>query len=90
MLDEPAEQELALWLTRFGETVQAVADELTPHKLCTYLFELATKFSTFYEKCPVLKSEGEVQTSRLALVAATKQVLATGLGLLGIVAPERM
>ena len=90
VLDEPAEQELALWLTRFGETVQAVADELTPHKLCTYLFELATKFSTFYEKCPVLKSEGEVQTSRLALVAATKQVLATGLGLLGIVAPERM
>lgn len=90
VLDEPAEQELALWLTRFGETVQVVADELTPHKLCTYLFELATKFSTFYEKCPVLKSEGEVQTSRLALVAATKQVLATGLGLLGIVAPERM
>ena len=38
----------------------------------------------------MLKSEGEVQTSRLALVAATKQVLATGLGLLGIVAPERM
>jgi arginyl-tRNA synthetase len=90
VLDEPAEQELALWLTRFGETVQVVADELTPHKLCTYLFELATKFSTFYEKCPVLKSEGEVQTSRLALVAATKQVLATGLGLLGIVAPARM
>ncbi len=90
VLTEPAEQELALWLTRFGETVQVVADELTPHKLCTYLFELATKFSTFYEQCPVLKSEGEVQTSRLALVAATKQVLGRGLDLLGIVAPERM
>ena len=90
LLVEPAEQELALWLTRFGETVQVVADELTPHKLCTYLFELATKFSTFYEQCPVLKSEGEVRASRLALVAATKQVLATGLDLLGIEAPERM
>ena len=90
LLAEPAEQELALWLTRFGETVQVVADELTPHKLCTYLFELATKFSTFYEQCPVLKSEGEVRASRLALVAATKQVLATGLDLLGIEAPERM
>ena len=90
VLDEPAEQELALWLTRFGENVQVVSDDLTPHKLCTYLFELATKFSSFYEKCPVLKSEGEVRTSRLALVAATKQVLARGLDLLGIVAPERM
>ena len=90
VLNEPAEQELALWLTRFGENVQVVSDDLTPHKLCTYLFELATKFSSFYEKCPVLKSDGEVRTSRLALVAATKQVLARGLDLLGIVAPERM
>lgn len=90
VLSEPAEQELALWLTRFGETVQVVADDLTPHKLCTYLFELATKFSTFYEQCPVLKSEDPVCSSRLCLVAATKQVLATGLDLLGIVAPERM
>ena len=89
-LAEPAEQQLALWLTRFGETVQVVADDLTPHKLCTYLFELATLFSTFYEQCPVLKSAGQVRASRLALVAATKQVLAAGLGLLGIVAPERM
>lgn len=90
VLAEPTEQELALWLTRFGETVQVVADELTPHKLCIYLFELATKFSSFYEKCPVLKSEGAVRASRLGLVAATKQVLATGLDLLGIEAPERM
>lgn len=89
-LTEPAEQELALWLTRFGETVQGVADELTPHKLCTYLFEVATKFSVFYERCPVLRSEGEVRSSRLGLVAATRQVLAAGLNLLGIVAPERM
>lgn len=90
VLAEPAEQQLALWLTRFGETVHVVADDLTPHKLCTYLFELATLFSTFYEQCPVLKSEGEVRASRLALVAATRQVLAAGLDLLGIVAPDRM
>ena len=67
-----------------------VADDLTPHKLCTYLFELATLFSTFYEQCPVLKSEGEVRTSRLAICAATRTVLAKGLYLLGIVAPDRM
>lgn len=89
-LDDPAEQQLALCLTRFGETVQLVADELTPHKLCIYLFELATAFSTFYEKCKVLQSAGAVRASRLALVAATRLVLAKGLELLGIEAPDRM
>ncbi len=89
-LAEPAEQNLALALTQFSDTVQTVAEELTPHKLCTYLYELADKFSKFYENCPVLKSEGNVRDSRLALVAATKKVLAKGLDLLGIVAPEKM
>lgn len=89
-LSEPAEQELALYLTRFGEMVQLVATELTPHKLCSYLYELATKFSSFYELCPVLRSEGQVRASRLALVAATRQVLGKGLELLGIHAPDRM
>ena len=90
VLDEPAEQALALLLSRFGEVVAEVAEGLQPHKLCTYLFETATALSSFYEKCPVLKSEGEVRTSRLALCTATRTVLAQGLDLLGIVAPERM
>ncbi len=90
VLDEPAEQALALQLSRFGEVVTEVATGLQPHKLCTYLFDTATALSTFYEQCPVLKSEGEVRTSRLALCAATRTVLAKGLYLLGIVAPERM
>ena len=90
VLDEPAEQALALLLSRFGEIVALVADDLQPHKLCTYLFELATAMSVFYEQCPVLKSEGEVRASRLALCATTKKVLATGLGLLGIEAPDQM
>jgi arginyl-tRNA synthetase len=90
LLDAPEEQALALLLTRFGETVADVAENLQPHKLCTYLFELATAMSVFYEQCPVLKSEGETRESRLALCAATKQVLAKGLGLLGIEAPDNM
>ncbi|MFT8394615.1 arginine--tRNA ligase [Propionibacterium sp.] len=90
LLREPTEQELALWLTRFGEAVDEVAEDLTPHKLCIYLYELATKYSSFYENCPVLRSEGEVRASRLGLCAATRQVLAAGLDLLGIEAPERM
>ncbi len=90
VLDEPAEQALALALSRFGEVVAEVAVGLQPHKLCTYLFDTATALSTFYEQCPVLKSEGEIRTSRLAICAATRTVLAKGLDLLGIVAPERM
>ncbi|WP_232549840.1 arginine--tRNA ligase [Propioniciclava soli] len=90
VLDEPAEQALALQLSRFGEVVETVAADLQPHKLCTYLFELATAMSTFYEQCPVLKADGAVRSSRLALCATVKKVLATGLDLLGIQAPDQM
>ena len=90
VLGEPAEQTLALLLSRFGETVDEVAGHLQPHKLCTYLYDLATAFSTFYEQCPVLKSDGAVRDSRLALCRTTQRVLARGLYLLGIEALERM
>ncbi len=90
VLTEPAEQALALHLMKYGEVVAALADELEPHQLCGYLFDLATAYSTFYEECPVLKSEGTVLRSRLALCLATKRVLASGLGLLGIAAPDVM
>ncbi|MGA4507782.1 arginine--tRNA ligase [Propionibacteriaceae bacterium G1746] len=90
VLDEPAEQQLALLLSRFGEVVAEVGDSLAPHKLCNYLYELAGAYSTFYEHCPVLRSEGEVRESRLGLCRAAKKVLGQGLYLLGIDAPERM
>ncbi|MDR3069753.1 MAG: arginine--tRNA ligase [Propionibacteriaceae bacterium] len=89
-VNEPEEQKLALLLSRFGETVELVAAGLQPHRLCGYLFELAQALSVFYEKCPVLKSTGEVQTSRLALCKAVQRVLAKGLYLLGSEALERM
>ncbi len=90
VLEEPAEQQLALLLSRFGEVVDEVADSLAPHKLCGYLYDVAGALARFYEACPVLKSEGEVRSSRLALCAATKTVMAKGLDLLGIDAPDRM
>lgn len=90
VLGEPVEQQLALTLSGFGDVVDDVAQHLQPHKLCGYLYELAGTLASFYEACPVLRSEGEVRASRLALCAATKEVLAKGLGLLGIDAPERM
>ncbi|HEX8510982.1 MAG TPA: arginine--tRNA ligase [Propionibacteriaceae bacterium] len=90
VLADPVEQSLALLLSRFGEVVDEVAGSLQPHKLCTYLYELATALSVFYERCPVLKSEGAVRESRLAICLATRRVLARGLDLLGIEALDRM
>lgn len=85
------ERELALELLAFGSVVEQVADSLLPHKLCSYLYELATAFTAFYEECPVLKAETpELRASRLALSELTRRVLALGLSLLGIEAPERM
>jgi arginyl-tRNA synthetase len=90
VLTEPAEQRLALLLGGFGDCVVQVAETLQPHRLCTYLFEVASALSAFYETCPVLSSEGEVRASRLGLCAATRRVLQDGLGLLGISAPDAM
>jgi arginyl-tRNA synthetase len=91
ILTEPAERALCLSLLSFGTAVQAVADSLQPHRLCTYLFDLASVFTTFYEQCPVLRAEGEEQrASRLLLSELTARVLAEGLDLLGIEAPSRM
>ena len=90
VLTEPQEQALALALSGYGEVVAEVAATLQPHKLCTYLYDLAGTLSVFYERCPVLRSSGAVRDSRLALCCATQRVLAAGLDLLGIEALDRM
>jgi arginyl-tRNA synthetase len=88
---EPAERELALQLLGFGAVVTQVADTAEPHRLCAYLFEVASLFTAFYEQCPVLKADDdETRQSRLALCAATLRVLTAGLGLLGVPVPDRM
>jgi len=85
------ERALALKLLSFGATLTQVGETAEPHRLCAYLFEVASLFTTFYEECPVLKAEpAELRASRLALCALTLRVLATGLGLLGVPLPERM
>ncbi len=86
-----AERQLAKTLLGFGDVVAQVGATLEPHRLCGYLFELAQAYTTFYEACPVLKAEDpSVRGSRLRLCAVTLDVLVTGLGLLGITAPEQM
>ena len=88
---DPAERALALKLLEFGATLDQAAQLLQPHRICTYLFELASAFTTFYEACPVLKAGSDEQmASRLTLCTLTGRTLATGLALLGIRAPERM
>jgi arginyl-tRNA synthetase len=89
-LKDPAEERLALLLTGFASAVAQVADTLQPHRLCTYLYEVASALSVFYERCPVLASEGRTRASRIALCTATRKVLQDGLGLLGIEAPDAM
>jgi len=90
VIQESAERALALRLLQFGEVLQAVLDDQRPNLLCLYLYELANSFHSFYEACPILKSEDEIRSSRLALAGVTARVLKTGLGLLGISVPERM
>ncbi|HET6247791.1 MAG TPA: arginine--tRNA ligase [Tepidisphaeraceae bacterium] len=84
------EQSLAKQVLRFQEIIDLVARELKPHYLCTYLYELAGKFSSFYENCEVLKSEEPMRSSRLLLIDITRRTLALGLELLGIEHPEQM
>jgi arginyl-tRNA synthetase len=91
LLREPAERALAVELLGLGGAVAAVGETLQPHRLCTYLFGVATKFNTFYDQCSVLKAEEPaVRASRLALSDLTGRVLARGLELLGIEAPDQM
>jgi arginyl-tRNA synthetase len=85
------ERALALRLLSFGAMVTQLGETTEPHRLCAYLFDVASLFTTFYEECPVLKAESEsLRVSRLALCALTLDVLARGLGLLGVPVPERM
>jgi arginyl-tRNA synthetase len=82
---------LAKHLLNFGLTLEAVADEMRPNFLCNYLFELASKFTSFYENCPVLKAEdAATRNSRLALCYLTVCVLKQGLETLGIETVEQM
>jgi arginyl-tRNA synthetase len=81
---------LAKHLLNFGLTLEAVAEEYRPNFLCNYLFELAGKFTAFYENCPVLKADAAVRDSRLALCDLTARVLKQGLETLGIETVEQM
>ncbi|KJY69060.1 arginine--tRNA ligase [Vibrio nigripulchritudo] len=90
-ITEEKEKTLIAKLLQFEEAVQSVAREGQPHIMCSYLFELAGQFSSFYEACPILIAEDEaVKQSRLKLAALTAKTIKQGLSLLGIETLERM
>ncbi len=89
LLTEP-ERSLALGLLSLPEAFESALQLRAPHKLCTYLFDLAQRFTAFYEACPVLKAPEPLREERLALCELTAKTLALGLDLLGIEAPQQM
>jgi arginyl-tRNA synthetase len=82
------ERSLALKISEYPEAVAKAAAELMPHHVCTYLYELAQSFNSFYEKSRIIGDEREA--IRLQLVKSYKDVLRGGLGILNIAAPDKM
>ncbi|MFF4043888.1 arginine--tRNA ligase [Streptomyces sp. NPDC001816] len=86
-----AERALGLHADSFAETVAEAAKEYAPHKLAAYLYQLASLYTTFYDKCPVLKAETPEQVeNRLFLCDVTARTLHQGMALLGIRTPEKL
>jgi len=91
LIAEPEEKTLALELLRYPKSVASAAEALEPHRLCAYLYDLCTAYSSFYDKCPVLRADDDAtRASRLRLCDLTGRVLADGLETLGIPTVERM
>lgn len=92
IIAQTPEKQLALKLLQFNEVINQVAIDCYPHSLCNYLYELSSLFMTFYEHCPILKSDiaPEIAQSRLQLCAYSASILNRGLDLLGIETMEKM
>ncbi|MBC5796000.1 arginine--tRNA ligase [Sphaerospermopsis sp. LEGE 00249] len=90
ILKEDTELTLAKHILQLDEIIAEVEQDLLPNRLCEYLYNLSEKFNKFYDKCPVLKSEEPIKTSRLMLCYLTARTLKLGLDLLGIKVLERM
>ncbi len=92
VLDTPQEKTLAIKLLQFSEVLDQVAREALPHLLCTYLYEVASLYMSFYEACPILKDDisPAIRESRLRLCHVVARTIAQGLDLLGIEVMEKM
>jgi arginyl-tRNA synthetase len=90
-ISHPAERALAMRILQLSEVIDAVGGNLLPSMLCDYLYDLAGRFMSFYENCPVVQApDAATYASRLRLSELTSRALAIGLGLLGIGTLEKM
>jgi len=90
LLKHNDEMNLLKYMVRFPEFVDLAYENLEPQNIANYLQELSTRFHKFYSHCRVITDDLELSKSRLAIVKATKVILANGFKILGISAPERM
>ena len=89
-LTEPAEDQLMRKLASYEEVIDDAAAQRAPQRITRFVEELAADFSAFYRDCRVVTDDGELTVARLTLCVATKRVIADGLAILGVSAPERM
>ena len=90
-ITDPVERQLMLQLLRLPRVIEQVAQSLEPHRLCTYLYEVASQVHQFHERCPVLKApDTATRQSRLALSDLAARTLRLGLELLGVTVVDRM
>jgi arginyl-tRNA synthetase len=90
VLDSPAAQSLMLQLARYPEMLTAAAQDFAPHDVTFYLRNLAASYHSYYDAERILVEDEKLKLARLALVAATAQVLHNGLAVLGVSAPQKM
>ncbi|WP_456405775.1 arginine--tRNA ligase [Caldithrix abyssi] len=90
LLKAPEELNLIKHLVQFPQTIETAALSFEPHRMVNYLFDLATLFHKFYTECRVISDDQALTQARLALIDAVRIVIANGLGVLGISAPEHM
>ena len=90
LLSHASEEALVKTLLQFPDEVRTAAEARAPHKLATFLRDVATAFNAFYRDCHIVGEEAALATARLQLATATQAVLKNGLSILGIDAPESM
>lgn len=89
-LREPHEQALLSTMSRYGEVLESASQQREPHQLAHYLLQLATDYHAYYNAHRFITAPAEVRDARLSLCAATRQLLQSGLAMLGVAAPETM
>jgi arginyl-tRNA synthetase len=86
------ERDLMLQITRFSDMMHLAYEEMAPHRICQYIYDLADKFSSFYHETKIISDENseERQSSLISMISLIQELLKTCINLLGFEAPERM